>query len=253
MLDFLEYSYILLDSYFTTILNSISRKGQRAMEESKLKYRVYILDIKIEWAHLKHRAERRFKVIDWHVIPKTSLYGALYYCRKNYHCEFIGKSHNKDGLPIFVHPFDQKNDIIIGISNLQWSKGFYFCAISKIKRIKDKLDDFMLFGGPEVLNVKPNFGKENQSFLESVYTFCKNNNIYSSSLKDYQKWGPLSYLIKGYRLLEIGETVGDKDYFWNDGSWLSVTFRESYSPIKPGDVISQETENVKRTFVMRKK
>ena len=222
------------------------------MEELKPKYRCYILDFDIKWAHLQRGIEPRYKLIDWHVIPKTSLYGALYFCSKKFQCEFIGKSQDKDGLPKFVHPF-VKNDYIIGISNVSWGQGFYFCAISNLeKSYKSKIKDFMLFGSPEVLNIKRDFGKTHQNLFEDIIEFAKKNSLYSVGLKDYEKWGPLSYLIKGFRLLEIGEVVAEQDYFWDNGHWLSVTFRESHSPIKPGDVIAEKTEKINRLFVIRK-
>ena len=88
--------------------------------------------------------------------------------------------------------------------------------------------------------------------LDNVIKFAKENNLHSGQLQDYEKWGPLSYLIKGFRLLEIGEVVAEQDYLWDNGHWLSVTFRESHSPIKPGDVIAEKTEKINRLFVIRK-
>jgi len=223
------------------------------MEELKSKYRCYILEFDIKWVHLKQDTEPRYQLIDWHVIPRTSLYGALFFCHHKYHCDFIGKSHDKDGLPKFVHPFNEKNDYIIGISNYSRGKEFCLCIISNLKkRHKSKIDNYMLFGSPEILNVEPGIGKRYQNLLDNVIKFAKENNLHSGQLQDYEKWGPLSYLIKGFRLLEIGEVVAEQDYFWDNGHWLSVTFRESHSPIKPGDVIAEKTEKINRLFVIRK-
>jgi len=74
----------------------------------------------------------------------------------------------------------------------------------------------------------------------------KKNELYNTLYDD--EVGPRSRLFKGYRLLNDKEIVGEKDYFFIKGHWLSVTFREEHSPIKPGDVIDKS----KRMFVMRK-
>jgi len=220
----------------------MSKENEKGYKEDRT---MYVLNFKIKWAQRKYGTEPRNVLIDWHVYPKISFYGAIYVAQKEHHISYFAaiKYNKKSGLHEYLNPFEDLSKSVIGMECYSFNKYFTLVAISKNSYYKSKID-FMLFNSPVKHEISKDLLTRLEPHIEKMKEKLKSNELYSFYTSD--EIGAKSRLLKGWKLLSEGETVKATDYFFEDGYWLSVTFREDNSPIKPGDIID------KKMFVIRR-